>query len=127
MGNLSLRKKWQTGVKEIDQISHPIYHLGISFRAVTDKGNTTFYSSSFSKTGDSFSLSETDKNKTQTIDVTLKSLSENKTAVTFDIYLAKKPFIQTLFNLFMKKKIENSLQQSLDNLEMLLINNHSFH
>jgi hypothetical protein len=122
MGDLSLRKKWQAGVKEVDQVSHPIYHLGISFRTVTDNGSTTFHSSSFSKTDDSFSLTETDKNKTQSINVTLQTLSENKTSVTFDIYLVKKPFIQILFNLFMKKKTENSLKQSLDNLELLLIN-----
>ena len=120
MGNLSVRHKWQAGVKKIDKINHPIYHLGIRFRVITDKGNKVFYSSSFSDADNMFCLSETDENKTQSIYVTLKPLAENKASVTFDLYLPQNLFNRVVFNLFKKRKIEKDFQQSLNNLEQLL-------
>jgi hypothetical protein len=120
MGNLQLRNKWQVGVKSIDKINHPIYHLGIRFRAITDKGSTVFYSSSFSDANNMFCLSETDENKTQSIYVTLKPLAENKTSVTLDLYLPRKSFTNAIFSLFMKRKVVKDFKQSLNNLEKLL-------
>ena len=123
MGNLPLRNKWQAGVKNIDKINHPIYHLGIRFRAITNKGSTVFYSSSFSDADNMFCLSETDENKTQSIYVTLKPVAENKTSVTLDLYLPHKSFNNVIFSLFMKKRIEKNFKQSLNNLEQLLAAN----
>lgn len=120
MGNLSIRNKWQAGVKKIDNINHPIYHLGIRFRVVTDSGSKVFYSSSFSDADNMFCLSETDENKTQSIYVTLKPLTENKTSVTMDMYLPGKPLNRLVGSLFMKRKVEKIFKQSLDNLEALL-------
>ena len=123
MGNLSLRNKWQAGVKNIDKINHPIYHLGIRFRAITNKGSTIFYSSSFSDANNMFCLSETDENKTQSIYVTLKPLPGNKTSVTFDLYLPGKLLNRIIFPLLIKKRIEKNFRHSLNNLEHLLARN----
>jgi hypothetical protein len=120
IGNLSIRNKWQAGVKRIDNINHPIYHLGIRFRAVTDSGNRLFYSSSFSDADNMFCLSETDENKTQSIYITLKPLPENKTSVTLDMYLPGNLVNRVITPLFMKRKVEQIFNQSLDNLEALL-------
>ncbi|HYJ62109.1 MAG TPA: DUF2652 domain-containing protein [Parafilimonas sp.] len=123
MGNLPLRNKWQAGVKSIDKINHPIYHLGIRFRAITNKGSTVFYSSSFNDADNMFCLSETDENKTQSIYITLKPTAENKTSVTLDLYLPHKPLNGFIFSLFMKRKMEKNFKQSLNNLERLLTGN----
>jgi hypothetical protein len=123
MGNLSIRNKWQAGVKKIDNINHPIYHLGIRFRTVTDRGNRVFYSSSFSDADNMFCMSETDEMKTQSIYITLKPLPENKTSVTMDMYLPDNPLNRFITPLFMKSKIEKNLKQSLYNLEALLAKN----
>lgn len=123
MGNLSLRNKWQAGVKKIDNVNHPIYHLGIRFRAITNKGSTVFYSSSFSNADNMFCLGETDENKTQGIYITLKPLSENKTSVTIDVYLPDKPLNRLIAPLFTKRKIEKMFEQSLNNLQQLLQEN----
>lgn len=120
IGNLSIRNKWQAGVKEIDKINHPIYHLGIRFRVVTDKGSTVFYSSSFSDADNMFCLSETDEHKTKSIYITLKPVSENKTSVMLEMYLPDKPLNRVIGPLFLKKKIEKNFKQSLNNLEALL-------
>jgi len=119
MGDFSLRPKWQEGVKGIDQISHPIYHVGIKHRCILDKGTRNIYVSSFIRRDDMISLSETDENKTGALYVTLKPVTDNKTMVTFDCYLRKNFFLQMAFSLFMKNKFEKNLKKSLDNLEAL--------
>jgi hypothetical protein len=64
-------------------------------------------------------MSETDEKKTQSLYITLKSVTGDKTFVTLDFYIPQKPFAK-LFALFTKKKIEKDLQQSLINLQQLL-------
>jgi hypothetical protein len=119
LGNLSLRYKWQAGVKKIENVNHPIYHLGIKFSTVTKSGVTVFYSSSFSDEADMFCMSETDEKKTQSLYIILKPVAGDKTSVTLDFYIPQKPFAR-LYALFTKKKIERNLQQSLINLQQLL-------
>jgi len=120
MGNLPIRHKWQAGVKRIKNINHPIYHLGIRFIAETNKGDTIFYSSSFRTTDDMFCMGETDEHKTHSLYITLKSAADNKTSVTLTYYIPKKLFAN-LYSSFIKKKIEKNLQQSLINLQQLLL------
>jgi len=122
MGNLSIRHTWQAGVKSIKNVNHPIYHLGIRFTAVTNKGTTVFYSSSFTDQNNRFCMSETDANKTQSLYITLESIADNKTCVTLDFYIPRKLF-SNLYSLFIKKKVEKNLQQSLINLQQLLSEN----
>ncbi|HEX5152464.1 MAG TPA: DUF2652 domain-containing protein [Parafilimonas sp.] len=119
MGNLSIRHTWQAGVKRIKNADHPIYHLGIRFSVLTNKGTTVFYSSSFTDENNMFCMSETDENKTQSLYITLKPAADDKTSVTLAFYIPQKPFFR-LHSLFIKKKIEKNLQQTLINLQQLL-------
>lgn len=119
LGNFSLRSKWQQGVKNVDEISHPIYHVGVRYRCVTDKGSKIIYGSSFRESSDTFSLTETDEKKTGELNIKLKRLTDDKTLVTFDYYIRNNLLSQTIFSLFTKKKLEAGLQQSLNNLEVL--------
>ena len=34
IGDFSLRSKWMEGVKSVDQVSHPINHVGVKHRSV---------------------------------------------------------------------------------------------
>jgi len=119
LGDLSLRYKWQAGIKKIENINHPIYHLGTKFSALTKRGITVFYASSFTDENDMFCFSETDEKKTESLYITLQPVADNKTSVTLDFYIPQKLFAN-LYALFIKKKIEKNLQQSLLNLEQLL-------
>jgi len=119
MGDLSLRPKWQEGVKAIDEISHPIYHMGVKHRCILDRGTRNIYVSSFSLANDAISLSETDEKKVASLYITLKAVSDDKALITFDLYIRKNLFMQMAFSLFMKKKLERSLRISIDNLEVL--------
>ena len=122
MGNLPLRNKWQDGVIKVDNINHPIYHLGIKFRIVTKQGGTVFYSSSFEDKGNVFCLSETDERKTQSLFAILKSIAENKTLVVFDLYLRNTFINRVAFPYFYKKKLSKSFDTSLNNLANLIAN-----
>jgi len=119
MGNFSLRPKWQVGVRNIDEISHPIYHIGIKFRCHSHKGSKYIYSSSFSDNGETFSLTETDEEKAGEMMISLKPLTQNKTKITLDYYIPKNSFKQMLFSLFEKKRMKTALSRSLENLEAL--------
>jgi hypothetical protein len=119
IGNFSLRPKWQVGVKNIDEISHPIYHVGIRFRCDFEKGSKFFYSSSFNESGDTFSLTETDEVKTGETTISLTALTKNKTAITLDYYVPKNSIKKMLFSLFAKKERERAFRKSLENLEAL--------
>jgi hypothetical protein len=122
LGNLSVRHKWQEGVKKIDNINHPIYHLGIRFRAITNKGNMVFYSSSFSDADNIFCLSETDENKTLGFYVTLSPVSADKTSVTFDLYMPRNFSTRIIYPWLFRKKAERNLMRSLNNLEEEILN-----
>lgn len=67
-----------------------------------------------------FCLSETDENKTQSLYITLKHVTENQTSVTLDLYFAKKRFAN-LYALLIKKQTVKNLQQSLMNLDKLAV------
>jgi hypothetical protein len=119
MGDFSLRPKWQEGVKNVDQISHPIYHVGVKHRCILDNRTMVFYTSSFSQSDEMITLSETDEKKTGSLYVTLKPITDNKTLLTFDFYVKKNPFTQLIFSLFMKNKLEKNLKKSLNNVDSL--------
>ncbi|HEY2726041.1 MAG TPA: DUF2652 domain-containing protein, partial [Parafilimonas sp.] len=119
IGDFSLRTKWMEGVTAVDMISHPINHVGVKHRNVSDKGSIIFYSSSFSQNSDSFFYSETDEKKTTEFYFTVKAIEGNKTLVTIDYYLKKDIFKQFYFSLFLKKKLAKQLAKSLDNLAQL--------
>lgn len=120
MGDFSLRPRWQEGVKAVDQISHPIYHVGVKHRCILNNRNMVINTSSFSQTDDTISLSETDEKKLGSMFITLKSISENRTLVRLEYYLKKNPLLLLIFSLFMKKKFKKQLVRSLDRLEYLL-------
>ena len=78
------------------------------------------YSSSYSYTPDKIEYSETDDKKTASIYNTFQKISEGRTGLTVDLYLKKNPVLLTLFKLFEKKKMEQSFQRSLANLEKFM-------
>jgi hypothetical protein len=119
MGNFSLRPLWQEGIRGVDQVSHPIYHVGVKHRCILDKRSVILYTSSFSQANDIITLVETDEKKMGEMHVTLQSLTDGKTLVTLDYYLRKNPLIQLMFSLFMKKKLTRQLTKSLENLQTL--------
>lgn len=111
------RKLWQVGVKDVDNVTHStLPRLGTSHRCLLDKGQQIMYSSSYSFTPEKIEYSETDDKKSSAIYSTFTKITEERTGLTLDIYMKRNPVMLTMFNLFMKKKLKKSFEQSLLNL-----------
>ena len=112
------RKRWNVNVKDIDNVTDDVLtRLGTSHRCILEKGQSIFYSSSYSFAPEKIEYSETDDKKSLAIYYTFNKITGSRTGLTVDLYLKKNPFILALFNLLEKKKVEKSFRQSLENLE----------
>ena len=82
-----------------------------------ENGQVIIYASSYSYHPERIEFSETDEKKKSSTYYLLEKTGENKTRLTLDFYLEKNIANQTIFKLVKKKKMENSFQKSLLNLE----------
>lgn len=111
------RKLWNVSIKDIDNVTHDtLPRLGSSHRCILDKGQSIFYSSSYSFTPEKIEYSETDDKKSMGSYYTFTKITDNKTGLTIDLYLKKNPILLAMFNLLEKKKVEKTFQRSLQNL-----------
>ena len=115
--HFEFRHLWQEGVKGIDQVDHLIPTIGTKHRCILEKGFIIMYSTTFSYDPNTkIEYSETDEKKTSAVYFTLERISANKSRLTMDLYIKKSVFLQTMFSLMMKKKMERSFNKSLENL-----------
>jgi hypothetical protein len=120
------RKLWNNYVRDIDSVSTTLPQLGTSHRCILEKGHSIMYTSSYSYTPantytpEKIEYSETDDKKTNAVYFTFDKIHENRTALTADLYLKNDPVKLLLFRLFMKKKMEKTFRQSMENLEKFL-------
>jgi len=117
VADFSLRPQWMEGVKGIDNVTTKIPQVGTGHNCVLDKDVRVLVTSGFKKDDKSVTIEETDKKRTFTGQFVLEKKGENKTLMSFNCLLQKNPLMLTIFNLFIKKKMEKSLKKSLDNLE----------
>ena len=117
------RKLWNTYIKDIDDVSDStLQRLGTSHRCILQKGQSIMYSSSYSYTPansytpDKIEYSETDEKKTNAVYFTFKKITDKRTGLTSDFYLKNNPVTLFLFKLLMKKKMEKTVRQSMENL-----------
>jgi hypothetical protein len=118
--NFELRPKWQIGLKGTDQVSHGLPRVGTKHRCVLEKGYMVLYTSNYSHSSEKIVYGETDEKKKMSKYSIFEKLSDNKTRMTIDFYLKKNFLVQTVFNLAMKKKLENQFKRSLENLAELV-------
>ena len=115
--HFEFRHLWQEGVKGIDQVDHLIPGIGTKHRCILEKGFVIMYSSTFSYNPDEkIEYSETDEKKRSAVYFTLDKINDNRSRLTIDVYVRKNFLLQTMFSLMMKKKMERSLNRSLEKL-----------
>ena len=119
IGNFSLRSKWMEGVTSVDQVSHPINHLGVRHRSFMESRSVIYYTSSFDEVGNTFTYSETDEDKTVSKFFTLEKLSDDQTMLAFDYYEKKRTCLPLYFSLFKRRKLVRRLASSLENIQAL--------
>ncbi len=119
-GDFRYRHQWQEGVKEVQEVSHFLPRVGMRYKRIGDKERSYFYASSYSFDPEHIEFSETDEKKRAATHFTLEKTGENKTKLTVDYFLRKNIMAPALFNLFEKRKMQESFERSLDNLQRLV-------
>jgi hypothetical protein len=115
--DLTKRSKWLDGIKAVEDISKPIPQIGMAHKCVLEKNTNVMITSAYKNDGETIILEETDKRRMATCQIILEMKGEHETSMTFNFFVKKNILFVSLFNLFMKKKIANSLQRSLENLQ----------
>ncbi|HET9823900.1 MAG TPA: DUF2652 domain-containing protein [Chitinophagaceae bacterium] len=116
-GHFEFRHRWQEGVMQIDEVSHYLPRVGTRHRCILKNGHVYIFSSSFSYTAEKIEYAETDDKKRSSTYFIFEKLDENRTRLTLDFYLKKNPLLVAMFELTMKKKLEQMFTKSLENLE----------
>jgi len=116
-GDFNFRSQWEEGVEKVEEVGHFLPRVGMRCRFVMKNGEATIYSSSYSYGTEKIEFTETNEGNDSLRNFILENQGNNKVRLTIEFYLRKNPVRQYLFNLFRKKKMEESLQRSLSNLE----------
>lgn len=118
--DFGLRPKWQIGLKATDQVSDSLPRVGTRHRCVLEKGQMILYTSNYSYDPEKIVYGETDEKKRMASYSTFEKIGPHKTRMTIDLYLKKNFFMQIMFGLGMKRKLENQFKKSLENLAGLV-------
>lgn len=119
-GDFNYRARWRDGVKKVEEINHFLPRVGMRCRCIMEDGETTTFSSSYYYQSDRIEFSETDEGKSSSTYYTLEQTGNNKTKLTLDFYIKRNLASQILFKLGRKKKMEESMIRSLENLDDLV-------
>lgn len=119
-GDFQYRHRWMVGVKRVEEVNHFLPRVGMRCRCVMDNGIANTYSSSYQYQQDKIEFSETDDQSENLTFFTLEKTGKGKSKLTVDYFLAGSLLSQFRFRLFQKKKVENVMRQSLENLNSLV-------
>ena len=116
-GDFSYRHEWQEGVKKVEMLDHYLPRVGMRCKAQLSTGEVMIYSSSYFYTEKKLEFTETnDSHKTVTA-YTIDILGEKKSKLTLDYYVNGNAITSNLFRFFRKKKLKESFERSLENLD----------
>jgi Protein of unknown function (DUF2652) len=116
-GDFNYRSRWQDGVKKVEEVNHFLPRVGMRCRCIMENGQVVVYASSYSYSPERISFSETDEDEKSSRYFLLEKTGSNKTRLTLDLYQERNIINQVLFNLFRKKKMKESFQRSVVNLD----------
>jgi len=120
IGDFNNRSRWQEGVKKVEEISHFLPRVGMRCRCTLENGEVVIYSTSYSYNPERIEFSEIDEKTKNLSYFILEKISDNKTRLTIDLYQEKNIAKQIIFELLKKKKLKDTYQKSLMNLEELI-------
>lgn len=115
-GDFNYRSRWQEGIKKVEEINHFLPRVGMKCRCILENGEVNIFSTSYFYNDDRIEFSETDEEKKSSVHFTLEKIRDKKTKLTLDYYVRKNP-LHLLFKPAGAKKLEESFNQSLINLE----------
>jgi hypothetical protein len=119
-GNLSYRHRWQEGVRKVEELSHWLPRTGMRSRFMREDGESIVRASSYQFRPDHIEFSEIDES-TQSLDYfTLETVAPGRCRLTIDHYRMQSLLGGLVFDLTRKKKLEESYQRGLANIDGLL-------
>jgi len=116
-GDFNYRSSWQEGVQKVEELGHFLPRVGTKGRMILDSGETVMYASSYSYSDDRIEFSETDEKKKNAYYFILEKFDEQNTRLTVEYYIGANLLNELQFRWFKKKKMEASLQRSLERLD----------
>ena len=117
--HFEFRHQWLEGVKGIDQVEHFLPGIGSKHRCILEKGETILITSSFTYDPDAkIEFSETSDKKTHAVYYILEPLPGDRSKLTLEFYVPSQ-FMKVVFGLFMKRKFEREMRQSMERLDKL--------
>lgn len=114
--HFEFRHHWQEGLRSVEEVSHFLPGIGSRHKHVMESGDIVMYTTSFSYTPEKVVFSETDEKENST-NYIMEKTGDNTSRLTIEFYLPPKPLRQLLFRWKEKKRMEESLQRSLINLD----------
>ncbi|WP_316819316.1 DUF2652 domain-containing protein [Pedobacter nyackensis] len=119
-GAFEYRHLWLEGVEKVEEINHALPRVGMQSLWTLNNGKMLYYSSSYSYSDDKIEFSEMDEKGDQVTYFTLVKVADNRTKLTIDVYKTRNWFIDFILGQSVQKKLESTLQKSLENIVPLL-------
>lgn len=119
--HFEFRHQWQVGIKAVNEVQHYLPGIGSTHRHQFENGQSVLmYTSSFVyNPEEKIIFSETDEQKKNSRYYTMEIVN-GKSRLTLDYYGKKGMFRKLLYTLTQKNKMQQELQQSLENLDNLV-------
>ena len=120
--HFEFRHLWQVGIKTIDEVEHFLPGIGSRHRHVLDNGKTEMmYISSFVYDPEGKTVfSETNEKDKSTTCFVAEKTGGHTSRLTVEIYYQPNIIRQVIFNRLKRKKEEQELQRSLEQLDKVL-------
>jgi len=119
-GDFNYRSQWQEGVKAVEEIDHLLPRVGMRCRCIKENGESVIYASSYLFNPERIELTETEEKSKNLVHYLLEKLAPNKARLTIDFYLHKNTTGELLFKLLKRRKVEDELRRSMENIENVL-------
>lgn len=119
-GDFHYRQLWKDGVQKVEEVAHLLPRVGMKCRYIMDNKEVVIYSSSYSFHPEHIEFSETDEKKKSSYYYVVENKGSGITRVTISYYI-KPTLITKVFGIeALKKKVQPSLERSLDKLGKVL-------
>lgn len=118
-GDFTYRSQWRDGVKNVTMIDHHLPRVGMRCKTEMENGEVFIHASSYCHSPERLQFSETNESDKSVTRYTIDILGEKRSSLTLDYYISKGIAADVLFNIFRRKKMQDSFERSLINLDKL--------
>jgi hypothetical protein len=117
--DLTQRTKWMEGVQKIEMITKDLINrVGTMHRCVVSKRNNPVMVTEYARIGEGGAeLIEMDQKGVAGCRFKVEAVSDEETNLKVDMLVKRNPVLLTIFNLFMKRKLQKKMSNSIENLK----------